>query len=183
MKKILHIYKDYYPPIVGGIEKHINTICESLKEEFEIKVLVANRKPGTETEIINGVEVVKVGSLGRFFSAPLSPLFPSYLKKLKADILEFHLPNPTAVISYLLKKPPGKVLVFYHSDIVRQKWAMKGYGGILRRFLKLADKIIATTPRYIETSEYLLDFRDKCVAIPIGIYTSLFSKPDLKSVD
>ena len=30
--KILHIYKDYYPPVKGGIEGHINMLASGLKQ-------------------------------------------------------------------------------------------------------------------------------------------------------
>ena len=178
MKKkisVLHLYKDYYPPIVGGIEKNINLICTSLKDEFDIKVLISNRKPYYEKEIIEGVEVNKVCSLFRIMSAPISPSYPFWLKRINADILHFHHPNPTAELSYLLAKPKGKVVVTYHSDIIRQKLGLKLYGGLLKKFLAKAEIILATSPNYIESSEFLSGFKDKCRVVPLGIDLEKFS--------
>jgi len=43
------------------------------------------------------------------------------MRKIKADILHFHLSFPLSVISYFLATPEGKIVVTWHSDIVRQK--------------------------------------------------------------
>lgn len=174
MKKILQIYNDYYPPVFGGIEKHINTICEGLQTKFDITALVANRSPLTEIVNIDGVEVIKAGTLTRLQSAPISLPMPFWLKNTKADILHFHLPCPTAIISYFLARPKGKVIVTYHSDIVRQKWAVGFYKPLVEKFLNMADFIIATSPNYIESSAILNKFRHKCIVIPLGIDLSKF---------
>ena len=182
--KILHIYNDYYPPVLGGIEKHINTICEGLtqplhagaglKHKFQIQVLVASRKKKTVLENINGVEILRIAEFGRFQSAPVCPSMPIWLKKLDPDILHFHLPCPTGVISYFLAKPKGKVIVTYHSDIVRQRWTMGIYGPLLVKFLNRANCIIATSPNYIDSSPLLKKFKNKCVVISHGVDTDTF---------
>jgi len=177
---VLHLYKDYYPPIVGGIEKNINLVCTSLKDEFDIKVLVSNRRYYYEKEIIDGVEIHKVGCLLRIASAPLSPTYPLWLKRLDADILHFHHPNPTSELSYLIAQPKGKVIVTYHSDIVRQRLGMKLYGRWLKKFLEKAEIILATSPNYVESSEYLREFKSKCRVVPLGIDLERFGIPQDK---
>ena len=178
--KILQIYNDYYPPVCGGIEKHINTICEGLKDKCEIEALVCNRKLFGKTDYINNVRVKRAGELGRIQSAPISLSFPILLKKTQCDILHFHLPCPTAVIGYFLARPKGKIIVTYHSDIVRQKWAMGIYRPLLVKFLKRADKIITTSPDYIKSSQILNRFRDKCIVIPHGVDPDKFEIDDKK---
>lgn len=171
MKKVLHIYNDYYPPVFGGIEKHINTICEGLKDKYEMQVLVSHGIPSSKD-----VRVINCREFGRIQSAPILPGMPLWLKKMDCDILHFHLPCPTAMLSYFLARPKGRVVVTYHSDIVRQSWALGIYGPLLLRFLNKADCIIATSPNYIETSPYLKRFKEKCVVIPHGIDVSRFYK-------
>lgn len=172
--KILHIYNDYYPPVFGGIEKHINTICEGLKDRFQMQVLVASRKPKTISENINEIDIFRVAEFGRIQSAPICPSMPWPLKRLNPDILHFHLPCPTGMVSYLLAHPRGKIVVTYHSDIVRQKWAIGLYGPLLVKFLKKSTCIIATSPNYIDSSPFLKRLRHKCVVIPHGVDTSKF---------
>ncbi|UCD57124.1 MAG: glycosyltransferase [Candidatus Hydrogenedentota bacterium] len=172
--KILHVYKDYYPPVVGGVEKHIAQLCNHFKHKYEVEALVCNRSPFTRIDTIDGVRVIKVGQIGRVQSAPLPPAFPLWLRKVKADILHYHVPNPTCEFSYLLARPPGSVVATYHSDIVRQETLLKFYRPFLRRFLAHARVIMPTSPTYIETSPFLRDFRAKCEVVPLGIDTRLF---------
>lgn len=179
--RILHIYKDYYPPTCGGIEIAINRIIEATRDQCEeISVLICNRKAKTEFAEVEGTPVYKAGEWGRFLSAPVSPAYPFLLRKLKADILHYHIPNPTAVISHLMMRPKGKVVVHYHSDIVRQKKWLPIYQPFRNRFLDKADRIIATSPNYVESSEDLQPFRDKTTVIPFGIPLSRFTRsPEL----
>lgn len=172
--KILHIYNDYYPPTYGGIEKHINAVCEGLKHTYEMEVLVASRKKRTVIEKINGIDVFRIAEFGRIQSAPVCPNMALWMKKLDSDILHFHLPCPTGVISYFLARPKGKVVVTYHSDIIRQSWAMGTYGPLLVKFLKKSNYIIATSANYIDSSPFLKKFRHKCVVIPHGVDISKF---------
>lgn len=167
--KILHIYNDYFPPIEGGIEKHIATVCEGLKDKYQMQVLVSSRCKKLVKDNVNGIDIIKLPELFRLQSAPACPTMPLWMRKLNADILHFHLPCPTAVISYLVSKPKGKVVVSYHSDIVRQKWAMGFYGPILNDFLHRADRIIAASPQYRDSSPFLNKLKDKCSVIPYGI--------------
>jgi glycosyltransferase involved in cell wall biosynthesis len=136
---------------------------------MDIEVLVTNREFKTKIEEYEGIKVYKVADLGRILSAPISPIFPYWIGKIKADILHFHLPNPTAVMSYLIRNPKGKVVVTWHSDIIRQQKFLYFYKPFLYRFLKRADAIIATSDRYIKSSPHLSKFIYKCIPIPLGI--------------
>lgn len=176
MPSVLHIYKDYYPPVIGGVEKHIHQIAQGASKKFDVRVLVANTRAVTETKNLDGVEVIKAASLGRIASAPICPGFPGLLKKYAADILHFHCPNPTGDLSYLKARPPGKVVVTYHSDVIRQKWAMFAYGHFLHRFLGAADAVLPTSPNYIESSPYLSRVSSKCTVTPLGIETKKFQE-------
>lgn len=176
--KVVQIYKDYYPPVKGGIEGHINLLAHGLKENgIEVQVLVSNTRNRLQTEEIDGIRITKVPQLGRLSSAPINPTLHLWLQKLgqKADVLHFHLPNPSSVMAFLCSSGlNGKVIATYHSDIVRQKWLGKMYAPFLHLFLKKADTIIATSPNYIKLSRVLSAFQDKCVVIPLGIDTARF---------
>ena len=55
MTSVLHIYKDYYPPVRGGIEQSIARLCEGLRERYDMSVLVAaGSNPPGEHEIRHG---------------------------------------------------------------------------------------------------------------------------------
>ncbi len=178
---ILHIYKDYFPPVVGGIEKHIHDLAQASKDTYDITVLVANTRAKTEEEDADGIRVIKAACLGRVAAAPLCPTFPALLRRHAADIMHFHCPNPTGDLSWLLSRPPGRVAVTYHSDVIRQAWAMFFYGPFLRRFLSRADVIMPTSPNYVESSPWLSRVKNLCIPVPLGIDTAHFEKtPELE---
>jgi glycosyltransferase involved in cell wall biosynthesis len=177
--RVLHVYKDYYPPIHGGIEVTINQIIRHTRQECEdIQVLVANRQLKTETVEVEGIQVTKVFDFGRFRSSPLAPTFPLWLKRLAADrdILHIHSPNPIAGASVVLARPKAKIVVHYHSDIVRQRALLQMYRPFLEKFLDRADRIIATSPNYIPSSAFLAPRAEKCVPIPFGVDFDRFEK-------
>ncbi len=179
MPHVVHVYKDYWPPVVGGIERSINWMANgvnALDGSYEFTVLVNSRTRTSRERSHGNVRIVEVGELGRVFSAPLSPPFPFWLKRLKADIWHFHIPNPTGDVSYLMARPPGRVVATWHSDVVRQKWAMGVYGPLLRRFLERADAIMPTSPRLIDHSDFLSAVRDKCRPVPLGMPLSRFER-------
>ena len=176
--RVLHVYKDYYPPTVGGIETHIHALATGMSRNHDISVLICNTRGSTETHTIEGIHVTKVACFGRLLSNPLSPTFPLWLRRQKVDILHFHLPLPTAVVAYLLSRPRGRLVATYHSDIVRQSWAMGLYGPIQKLFLKKAARIIVTSPNYLESSIPLRPHQAKCVVVPLGIDLSIFQATD-----
>lgn len=186
--KILHVYKDYYPPVVGGVEKHIAQLCNHFKQKYEVEVLVCNRGPLTRVETVGGVRVTKVGQIGRIQSAPIPPTFPFWLRKIKADIFHFHMPNPTCEFSHLLARPPGTVVATYHSDIIRQEFLLKLYGSSLRRFLSRAGVIMPTSEIYAKNSPVLSEFKAKCEVVPLGVDTQRFEaaatelKPEIEKL-
>ncbi len=179
--KVLQVYKDYCPPVVGGVEGHINLLANGLKDRgIRVEVLVSNTRAKLEVENINGIRVTKVPQLGRFASAPLNATLSAWVRKLgkDADVVHFHFPNPTGEIASLLARVTNKIVVTYHSDIVRQARLAKLYSPLLQRFLKGSDVIIATSPNYVQSSDVLHQFRDKCKVIPFGIDPSRFAPND-----
>ena len=176
--KVLHVYKDYYPPVLGGIEGHLNLLARGLKQVgVQTEVLVSNTRPALKKEIIDGIPITKVPQLFRFNSAPFNYSLPIWLRKLAtdADIIHFQFPNPTGEIAYLLSGVGGRMVVSYQSDIVRQKITGKLLSPLLKRFLNRAHAILVASPNYIRTSAVLQQFRDKCVVVPLGIEVDRFA--------
>jgi rhamnosyl/mannosyltransferase len=59
-------------------------------------------------------------------------------------------------------------IVTYHSDIIRQAIFLPVYGPFLRKFLKGAERVLATSNAYAETSRFLSNLTNVTV-IPIGV--------------
>lgn len=172
--KVLQVNKMYYP-VIGGVEKVVQQIAEGLKEQTDMEVLVCNQKGRSSDERINHVRVIRTSSLGVYFSMPVSVSFLFKLRKMagEKDILLFHMPFPLGDLAGLLSGYKGKVVVWWHSDIVKQKKLLKLYEPLMKRFLKRADKIIVATEGHIEHSAYLGAFKEKCVVIPYGVDASI----------
>jgi rhamnosyl/mannosyltransferase len=68
-------------------------------------------------------------------------------------------------------------VVTYHSDIIRQRTLLKLYRPLKNRFLSSVDRIVATSPNYLESSPVLNRFRDKVVEITYGLDKSTYPTP------
>lgn len=168
--KILQVNKLYYPDI-GGIERTVQHIAESLKERTEMSVLVCQPKGKGIKEIVNGVPVHRCGSFGIFFSLPISLSLLWELRKeaRDKDILQFHAPFPLGDLACLISGYRGKVVLYWHSDVVKQKKLMVLYRPIMKLFLKRVDAIIVGADGVINGSSYLSPFKNKCVTIPFAV--------------
>lgn len=171
--RILHVGKYFYP-IEGGIESINKFIVDALEDNEQI-VLSFNNSKKNQTDVYHGnVKVIRSSCFGVVFSQPISLSYFWQLKKLlsifKPDVVHFHYPNVLgAFYLNLLLKPPTKLIIHWHSDIVAQKKFEKFTRVLERRLLKKASKIIVTSPEYGESSGCLHNFRDKLSVIPCSI--------------
>ena len=167
--KILHLYKDY-TPVLGGIENHIRVLAEGqARRGHDVTVLAANRSWRGSIEMVGGVRVALVPRLGTIASTPICPSLPRWLSRLEADITHLHFPHPPGEVAHLLVGRAAGMVLTYHADIVRQRHLLRLYEPLLRRVLGRANRILVTSPAYIESSRYLQGVRGQCVVVPIGI--------------
>ena len=171
--RILEVNKAYFPHI-GGIETIIRQYSEELGklDGVDVKVLVCRDGKGrTIREKMCGVDITRAGSLGTYFSCPLSFSFFRYLRKMakKADVVHIHVPFPLADAALMLSGFKGKVVVSWHSDVVKQKKLMLFYKPFMRYMLKRADVILTATEGHVKNSLYLPEFSSKCRVLPYGI--------------
>lgn len=179
MKKInvLQVNKLYYPSI-GGIERVVQQIAESLNEQTNMSVLVCQPKGWGVKEIINNIPVQRSGSFGILFSLPISISFLFDLKKQAKDkdILQFHAPFPLGDLACLLSGYKGKIALFWHSDVVKQKKLMILYRPIMDWFLRRVDIIIVSADGVMNGSSYLTPYRHKCTTIPFAVNSEIEKK-------
>lgn len=171
---IVHVYKDYWPPVLGGIERSINWMVRGLSDRFDFTVLVNARGRIGRERSDGPIRIIEVPEWGRLLSAPVSPAFPGALRKVHADLFHFHIPNPTGDVAWQLAGARGPVVATWHSDVVRQKWAMTVYRPLLRRFLRRCAVIMPTSPRLVECTPLLQEVRDHCEPVPLGLPQSEF---------
>ena len=178
--KILEVNKAYYPH-TGGIENLVRQYSEDFSKKFnaDVDVLVCREDFGrTYSERVNGIHVTRAGSFGTYLSCPVSVRFISLFRQMSrsADAVHIHTPFPLADLALLLSGYRGKVVVSWHSDIVKQKMLMPFYKLLMLSMLRRADYIVTATEGHIENSDVLRQFRDKCRVIPYGIDCKDYSK-------
>lgn len=159
----------YYPPYCGGIESLTRSWCEGfVAQGGRVDCVVANDRPRTEVEVVQGVTVVRCARYG----TPLStPLCPRYLMagRRRADVIQMHFPNPLADLTLWLGRREVPLVITYHSDIVRQARWLAFYRPLLHWLLRRADRVVVATPPQLEHSRFLGPFASKCDIIPFGI--------------
>ncbi|MDI6809510.1 MAG: glycosyltransferase [Candidatus Eisenbacteria bacterium] len=173
--KVLHVYKDYFP-VLGGIENHLRLLAEEqARLGMEVTVLTTNRSARTTVENMNNVRVVKAGRVATIASAPISLNLFVWMHRLEADITHLHFPYPIGELAYLLSGHNRKMVITYHSDIVRQKQLLQLYRPFLRRVLARAAAITVSSPNYLQTSRFLRPLAAKCSVVPYGVELDRFA--------
>lgn len=178
---ILHVYKTYYPDSVGGVEKLINQLAIS-SESFGIKtqILTVSQKPKPSPVEIDNHWVHQAKRSFHVASTEFSlEAFSSFRKLIKqVDLVHYHYPWPFMDLLHFSTRMHKPSIVTYHSDIVRQKILSKVYSPLKHFFLASVDKIVVTSPNYLETSRDLIRYAKKTEVIPIGLAKSNYPVPD-----
>lgn len=180
MKKVLQI-SNYLYPNIGGIEQVARDIANALQGRYKQKIICFNetaedgeikcRREETVQDTVDGVEVVRCGCITKKASQSISLTFGSELKKVmesfQPDLVIFHYPNPFQTL-FLEKyvKNDFRFILYWHLDITKQKTLGKLFHRQTIRLLERADRIVATSPVYIDGSPYLSYYKEKCIVIP-----------------
>ena len=56
--RVVHLFKDYFPPTTGGIEQHMQLLCAGLARTHEVVALVPSRSWRGREETRDGVRIV-----------------------------------------------------------------------------------------------------------------------------
>ncbi|HYW11111.1 MAG TPA: glycosyltransferase, partial [Longimicrobium sp.] len=179
--RVLHVGK-FYPPHHGGMESHVETLCRELAADVDVEVLVSADGRKTVREMVDGVPVTRIGTVATLASASVNPGMARAIRRSGAEVVHFHHPNPTAVLSYLASGRRGPLVVTYHSDIIRQRVLGALFEPVLHRFLRGADAILASSPDYARTSPVLRAHGDRVRIVPFGIRAEAFATADAEAV-
>lgn len=186
--KILQLGKAF-PPIkkLGGVEKVMEYFYYGLNESgIHCDVLGVNDKFAKKTDNYckNGLvfrESLLFKAKSTFFS--ISLIFRLWKIQKKYDIIHIHLPDPMAMLAVFITRPKSKVVIHWHSNILRQKLLYRLVKYFEYWLLKRSDLILCTTPNYSLNNDVLSPFKNKVSFVVIGldIDVSMFnSKLELK---
>lgn len=168
-----------YDPHIGGVETVMRELAAGANDRgWESRVVVAaeDRRPRQETR--DGTVVIRTSTLARPLSFPLTVGYGQALSEAGADVLLVH--EPTLLAALALRSRPslrnsfGQIMVWWHSDIIRQRALAPVYRPIVARHLSAADRIIVATPHHITSSDVLPRFADKIDVVPYGIDLSRY---------
>ncbi|WP_444941387.1 glycosyltransferase [Microbulbifer sp. ZKSA004] len=166
---VAHCYRTFYPESWGGVEHVVLEIAANVPCS---EVLTLSKNPGVYSV---GKGKVAVRACKRWFSIVSCCVglgFLLALKRHRAKLLHFHFPWPFGDVAYILAGHSRPLVITYHSDVVRQRFLGILYRPLMRNFLRRADRIVATSKNYADSSDVLGDFQDKVEVIPIGISES-----------
>lgn len=172
-KNILIINKMYYPD-VGGVETIVKQHAEWLHNSgHNVTVLTANSKTWIKTSIqtINNIKVVRCSSIMFAFSMPISlSIFIKFFRlKRNFDLVYFHEPYPLGTIMGLFPSRNSKTIITWHSDIIKQKGALKSVVVYLQnKLLRKAHTVITTSKQLLEFSKQLNNVKNKTTTIPLS---------------
>ena len=169
--KILQLGKFY--PIRGGVEKVMFDLMLGLSiEGVECDMLcAAYQEKGFTRVMSNKSKLIVVNTVREVAATMISPAMVLKLKQIAKnyDIIHVHHPDPMAAFALLCSGYKGKVVLHWHSDILKQKSLLKLYMPIQKWLINRADVIVGTTPVYVKESPYLQEVQHKVTYLPIGV--------------
>ena len=182
MLRIVQVAK-HYPPVPGGIERTTQFYSEALAGAGHAVTVVTLAADGRDTIEHHGPNVV-VHRINPLISVKSGHFSWRYIRLVRdlcrdADIVHLHEPNPVATLSVLVSKIPGRLIVSWHGDIVRQRFVLPFLKPLHAHTLRRASAICVQTAALIDHSYALPGFRNKCKVLPTGIDLDPFTAANL----
>jgi rhamnosyl/mannosyltransferase len=162
----------FYAPTIGGMETVLRDLSEGLAATGdEVTVLCASPNRRGADEVRAGVHVLRSPSMGKLLSQPMTPWLPLTLHRLHRsfDLVHLHMPNPLAEAAVGSLRGATRLVVTYHTDIIRQRALRPLYEPLRQLVLRQSSRIVVPTRNHITYSEVLPSFSDKCTVVPFGI--------------
>lgn len=163
-----------WPECYGGIEQTVRQLCMTTRSGHPVRNFVFSlscrcNKPVVghlnRAGMIRFPQTVEIASTGISLRSLLA--FRAIARRM--DVIHYHFPWPFGDLLHLLHGRGKPAIVTYHSDIIRQKHFLPFYRPLLHWFLGKMDRIVATSPNYIESSDTLRRFRENTSVIPLGL--------------
>lgn len=183
--KILHVGK-FFHPSHGGIESFLFDLAAASAEQGVEQGLIVHAQAGENLGTVDAPAYPflryfdRVGSLGSFGYAPISPAFGRRLNqainRFVPDLLYLHFPNPSAF--WALMTPAARRLpwiIHWHADasgpeferLVRVLYRF--YRPFEQAMLGRAARVIVSSPPYLDSSQALQRWHERCRVIPLGL--------------
>lgn len=172
-RKVLHLYRTYFPETQGGGQESIRQLCLATQPLNVDNVVFALARNPTPTRLaLPEAQLVRARSWVELASCDFGAW--AALRRCRAaadqcDIIQIHYPWPFAdMLLPFIRRRGQPVVVTYVSDIVRQNKVGLGqlYAPLRRYLLGTAARVVASSPNYAQSSEVLRDYQSKLSCIP-----------------
>lgn len=152
--KILHLGK--FDGDIGGIERHLRALLGAMPDSVKVVNLVANQRPITDQHRDRDYLTVRAASHGTLASVALAPSMPALARALhrehRFDIVHLHFPDPLGQLVAMALPRSVRRVISWHSDVIKQRWALALYAPFQRSFVSDADALIGATPQHFSSS-------------------------------
>lgn len=172
--RVLQLGKFY--PILGGVEKVMWNLTRGLSAQgTDCDMLCAClKKDMPEGGVIrfNGHgRVICLPAITKLAATMICPAMVKWLRRHcgEYDIIHVHHPDPMAALALRLSGYKGRVILHWHSDILKQKFLLTFYRPLQSWLIRRAETVVGTTPVYVAQSPYLQKVQDKVTYVPIGV--------------
>jgi glycosyltransferase involved in cell wall biosynthesis len=169
----------------GGIERHVRSLVEALRDDVQYVNLVEGR--GLDAGPPWECPVVHTRSLAVIASQPLCPGMPFTVRRLQREhafqIAHLHLPDPMSHLAALALPASVRFVLTWHSDIVKQRRLLQFYKPFLERLIARSAAVIAPTPAHFQSMPQLgaLVPEGKRAVVPFGFDLRPFAAPHPKA--
>jgi glycosyltransferase involved in cell wall biosynthesis len=167
--RVVHVGK-FYPPVAGGMERVLESLCEGSGPAIDSRVIVCNTTRATVHEERHGVQVTRVGVLGTAGSVPVATGLAAEMSRAEGDLMVIHEPNPWALLSLRIAHVGLPLAVWFHSEVVRPRLQYSlFYHPLVRAAFRRARRIVVSSPLLAEHAVALQPYLERVRVIPFGI--------------
>ena len=178
--RVLHLGK-YFSPVKGGMERFLEDVVLAQRRAGQPAFALVHQTNKAGNDVVADPDWLRRVPVAMNVSfAPVAPKFLAELNRAiddwRPDYLHLHLPNLSAMaalVSSNARKLPW--VIHWHSDVVSSEHslALRLLYPFYRPFecalLEHAALVVCTSHPYLETSEPLQLYREKCVVVPLGL--------------
>lgn len=173
--RVLHLGK-FFPPHSGGMEVYLaDLIAAQRAMGLDASALVHGTPLAEDPPWLRRVPIQT-----QLVYAPIALGYRCALRraiaKYQPDVLHLHMPNNSVFWALTMSSARGiPWVVHWHSDVVASRiqravaFAYRLYRPFEQSVLAHARRVIATSPPYLDASEPLQHWRNKCSIVPLGL--------------
>lgn len=152
--RIAHVFKDANPPVAAGITRYMADLAAaSVARGAEVDIYVAGVKHTRSEQRPDGVTIHRFAEAGRALSMPLSWPLARAARRLEADVVHVHSPNPIAELGLLANRNDPAVVVSFHAQLGRQRFLDPVYGPVQARLMRRARAVLAASQMLADAPE------------------------------